>query len=73
MALKWTLRSNNITIGFKSTGIWLLHMEAMRSKMNPSELFVPLSLPKIARKKENVAEIMEEGIPPLPSNAIFFC
>ena len=66
LALKKALTSANIRAGFKRSGIWPLNLEAMKSKMGPSEGFVPHSAVEI-RFEELNEEIMGEDIaPPSP-------
>ena len=72
LAFKKVLTQSNITVGFRGSGIWPLNMEAVNSKMGPNEGFVPLTPTEVARDKEEVAEIIEEGIPFPPSNATHF-
>ena len=67
LALKKVLTSANIRAGFQTSGIWPLNLEAMKSKMDPSEGFVLHSTTEVRFKDELNEEIMGEDIaPPSP-------
>ena len=72
LALKKTLTRNNIKAGFRGIGIWPLNFEAMKSKMGPSERFLPRNAAEVAQEEQKVTQIMEEGLPPPPSNPTHF-
>ena len=40
--------------------------------MGPSESYLPRSIAEGAKKKQKMADIMEEGLPPPPSNSTHF-
>ena len=67
LALKKALTIANIKVGFKGSGIWPLNLEAMKSKMGPSERSVHHSAVEARFEEELNEEIMEEDIsPPSP-------
>ena len=69
LGFKKALTSTNIRARFKSTGIWPLNFESMKSKMGPSRGFVPQCAVDIRLEEELNEAIMEEGIPPPSPNA----
>ena len=72
LGLKKTLTSTNIRVGFKGTRIWPLNFEAMKSKVDPSEGFVPQCIVDIRLEEELNEAIIEEGIPPPSPNATHY-
>ena len=72
LGLKKALTPTNIKVGFRGTGIWPINLEAMNSKMGPSESFLPRSSAEVAQDVEIEAEIIEEGLPPPPTNPTHF-
>ena len=72
LALKKALTTSNIKAGFRGSGIWPLNFQAMQSKMGPSRGFVPITPADVAQEDEDIAEMMEEGLPSPSSNPIHF-
>ena len=72
LGLKKALTPTNIKAGFRGTRIWPINLEAMNSKMGPSESFLPRSSAKVAQDVEIEAEIIEEGLPPPSANPTHF-
>ena len=73
LALKKALTSANIRVGLKGSGILPLNLEAMKSKMGPSEGFVPHSAAEARFKEELSEEIMGEDIaPPSPHVTYYY-
>ena len=72
LALKKALTSANIRAGFKGTEIWPLNLEAMKSKMGPSEGFVPHSAAEARFEEELNEEIMGEDIVPPSQHATYY-
>ena len=72
LGLKKALTPTNIKVGFRGNGIWPINLEAMNSKMGPSESFLPRSSAEVAQDVEIEAEIIEEGLPPPPTNPTHF-
>ena len=72
LALKKALTSVNIRARFKGSGIWPLNLEAMKSKMGPSEGFVPHSAAEARFEEELNEEIMGEDIASLSPYATYY-
>ena len=61
LILKKALTPSNRKARFRGSGNWPLNLQAMQTKMKPSETFIPRSAPQVAHEEEVLAKIMEEN------------
>ena len=73
LALNRTFTRFNIKVaGFKAEEIYLFNLNAMQSKMGPSEGFLSRIIVELKEEDQHVFKIMDEGIPPPLPNSIHF-
>ena len=72
LALKKSLTAKNIQGGFRGARIWPLNLEAMKLKMGPSQGFQIPTATEVHCEEEQMNDIMEEGLPPIPTHATHF-